>query len=262
MRTVVVATPQGAVETALDDLDRYRDCHGHPPADRLGDEAWRVWRGLITTAWDLLSAYAPDRATDLAAGLTSIVPLRTTTAATGLSATCGDAFGGFGATVPADGAECASTMVHEFSHSKLNALHELVPLYRADDGLRYFAPWRPDPRPVGGLLQGAHAFTAVADLWCALRADRALEARATTRFAVLRAQLRRALPDLLGAPGLTDAGRCVAQCLAGEVRLFDHMEVPARVEREAHRRLADSYRSWCRRNGADRVVLPQRQPRR
>ena len=56
---------------------------------------------------------------------------------------------------------CAETLVHETQHLKLCALLDLVTLARPDDGRRYYAPWRPDPRPAGGLLQGAYAFLGV-----------------------------------------------------------------------------------------------------
>ena len=44
--------------------------------------------------------------------------------------------------------DLAVALVHEFQHSKLAALHRLVPLYDRTDPARYFAPWRPDPRPM------------------------------------------------------------------------------------------------------------------
>lgn len=247
LRVITVQTFGRTAHISLDDLDPYRDCHGHPPADRLGDAAWRSWLNVITQAWQLLNAYAPDDAADLLAGLTSIVPLRRRAAGARLSASCGDAFGGFGATLPADAAECAIDMVHEFSHSKLNTLHELAPLYLPNDDLRYFAPWRPDPRPVGGLLLGAHAFTAVAKLWRALSADPHLAVRATSQFAIVRTQLRDVVPDLLAAPGLTEVGRTLAATLAGEIQTLDRVPLPAHIERAANDHLARLRRNWRQR---------------
>ena len=60
---------------------------------------------------------------------------------------------------------CAETLVHETQHLKLCALLDLVTLTRPDDGQRYYAPWRPDPRPASGLLQGAYAFLGVSGFW-------------------------------------------------------------------------------------------------
>jgi HEXXH motif-containing protein len=60
---------------------------------------------------------------------------------------------------------CVPTLVHEIQHLKLRALLDLITLTLPDDGSRYYAPWRPDPRPVSGLLQGAYAFLAVSVFW-------------------------------------------------------------------------------------------------
>jgi hypothetical protein len=34
-----------------------------------------------------------------------------------------------------------------------------------DDGHRYYVPWRDDPRPISGLLQGAYAYLGVTGFW-------------------------------------------------------------------------------------------------
>jgi hypothetical protein len=36
---------------------------------------------------------------------------------------------------------------------------------RPDDGQRYYAPWRADPRLASGLLQGTYAFLGVSGFW-------------------------------------------------------------------------------------------------
>ncbi len=41
----------------------------------------------------------------------------------------------------------------------------LVPLVRYDRTETYYAPWRPDPRPAHGLLQGAYAYLGVTEFW-------------------------------------------------------------------------------------------------
>ena len=58
----------------------------------------------------------------------------------------------------------ASVLVHECQHAKLNAVLDLIPLSRPDQA-RYYAPWREDPRPLGGLLHGAYAYLGVSDFW-------------------------------------------------------------------------------------------------
>src|SRR5581483_603165 len=60
---------------------------------------------------------------------------------------------------------CAVTLAHELQHLKLGALLDIVTLALPDDGRRYYAPWRDDPRPLGGLLQGAYAYFGVSGFW-------------------------------------------------------------------------------------------------
>ena len=68
--------------------------------------------------------------------------------------------------------ELAVTLVHEFQHIKLGGLLHLAPLHDREPTRRLYAPWRDDPRPLGGLLQGVYAFTGVTDFWRAVRGSR------------------------------------------------------------------------------------------
>ena len=58
----------------------------------------------------------------------------------------------------------AETLVHEFQHIKLCGLMDMLPLIEPS-GERGYAPWREDPRPMGGLLQGVYAFTGIVRFW-------------------------------------------------------------------------------------------------
>src|SRR5690606_40071407 len=61
---------------------------------------------------------------------------------------------------------------HEVQHGKLSALLDVVPLMLPTPGERYYATWRDDPRPLGGLFQGAYAYVGVSGFW---RRQRRLE---------------------------------------------------------------------------------------
>ena len=74
-------------------------------------------------------------------------------------------------------------------HLKLCAVLDIVRLTQPDDGRRYYAPWRGDPRPAAGLLQGAYAYLGVTEFW---RRQRALstgtaQLKADSEFARWRA---------------------------------------------------------------------------
>lgn len=57
--------------------------------------------------------------------------------------------------------QLAEAIVHEFSHTELNTYSCLGPLTSDSDTL-FYSPWRPDPRPMNGLL---HALFVFCEVW-------------------------------------------------------------------------------------------------
>lgn len=230
------------LDLRVDDLDPYRDCFGLPVAARLSAPQAAELERSVGHAWHLLVGHAPTHAAEVAAGISTFVPLADGTER-GHSVTHADAFGALAADANLDPVDLAVTMVHELQHSKLNAVLGLVQLHEPADPARYFAPWRPDPRPIGGLLHGTYAFTAVAEVWAALRAHPKLAAQATARFAVVRAQLERALVELARAGSLTSAGRLWADRLAERIGQLAAVPVPASADAAGRREVAEAERA-------------------
>ncbi|MGW1074290.1 aKG-HExxH-type peptide beta-hydroxylase [Streptomyces sp. NPDC002537] len=204
----------------LEDLDPYRappEGVGHaalPPSPRCAtrDEPWaRLWRSALT----LLRATDPQRAAETTALLRCLVPLAPSGAhgqqARRVSATFRAAPGAVLTTLPDSPADLAAVLVHETQHSKLSVLHDLLPLHRAGPYAAYRVAWRPDPRPLAGVLQGTYAHLALADFWgrFAGRAVLPPGARhdARARHDSYRRQVAEALPILLESNELTSAGR-------------------------------------------------------
>jgi len=230
---------------ALDDLDSGRSCFGLPVTGRLDDRAVGRWRDRMTRALELIAEHAPVRHRELAAGLRAITPLAA--GAHGRSATHRYAFGGLATALPGTAEELAATLIHEFQHSKLNAMMDVVRLYEPCTPERYFAPWRADPRPIGGLLHGAYAFAAVGEFWDAIRTVPAMERQATIHAARFRGEVVRALRELRGAPALTTTGRGFVAGLAAGITDRGR-PIPADVARRAARRLARTEQTWLQRN--------------
>jgi HEXXH motif-containing protein len=108
---------------------------------------------------------------------------------------------------PADAVSCAETLTHEVQHIKLGALLNFLPLTDSDDGRRYYAPWRPDPRPLGGLLQGAYAYLGVSGFWRRQRLQRGYREQGDAQFARWRAAAQLVVDTMLASGGLTNAGQ-------------------------------------------------------
>jgi HEXXH motif-containing protein len=250
---LTAAGPTGGVGLALDDLDPFRGAYHAAPAGRLTTDQVAAWQGRLDEAWDLLSRHCPGRAAELAAGLRTLVPLR---ARDGIaqSSTSLDAYGAMGLTLPSSAAELAVTLVHEFQHSKLGATLDFVRLYDPAHRGTYFAPWRLDPRPAGGLLQGVYAFLAIAATWRDIGEapelrHTALADTAAEQLAEIREQVAYGLAALETSGALTADG---VVFVAGLRRVLDRLQeadVPAEVVVAARDTLARIRREWHLRNG-------------
>ncbi|MER5787171.1 HEXXH motif domain-containing protein [Streptomyces sp. NPDC001980] len=193
----------------LDDIDPYRDLSEPLPPQRLGKDELARWRERFGLALDLLAGTDPAMAAAMAEGLRTISEVRGAPAWMVLSASSGDAFGGLLASLPPDPVSFAVTLVHEFQHTKLGALLHLLTLERDGGAERHYAPWRNDPRPLSGLLQGAYAFLGITDFWCRYldHAPPAGRPLAEFEFALRRRQTQEAVRTLRADPGLTAHGR-------------------------------------------------------
>ncbi len=110
-----------------------------------------------------IEAVDPLQAAELCDGIKMIVPLERKITDAHVSSTYSHLRGAIYLCHDASPVLQAETLVHEFSHDKLNAFLEIEPCFkgRESDAL-YFSPWRPDPRTLRGILLGAHAFLNVA----------------------------------------------------------------------------------------------------
>ncbi|MFJ9023465.1 aKG-HExxH-type peptide beta-hydroxylase [Streptomyces sp. NPDC102259] len=214
---VLPGLPSARGPMALDDVDPYRVAPG-PRHRTLGGPAtlddgdgkrWlQAWSGTEAA----LRTGGAHRVTEAVTLLRCLVPLERPPGAAGrdsCSATRHEAFGALLSSTPQDALALAETLVHELHHAKLAALGDLVTLHHADPEPRYFAPWKTDPRPYDGLLQGIYSHLALADYFQrrALRTAPPDSEYAWSRHARYRAQVGAALPGLVGSPDLTVRGR-------------------------------------------------------
>jgi len=99
-------------------------------------------------------------------------------------------------------------LLHEFQHAKMGAVLDAYDLYDESDRRHFYAPWRDDPRPFEGLLQGTYAHIAVADFWrtrrLRLQGDQAEAAEA--HFARWRLHTAEAIEVLAASGSLTTLG--------------------------------------------------------
>jgi HEXXH motif-containing protein len=244
----VVRTRQGAhtLSVTLDHVDPYRNLRSPTPPDQLTPEQTARWRALVERAWELISMAYPDILEPMARGLFCVVPQPAAERFRTMSASAGDAFGSLIVSEPEDAPELAVTMVHEFQHIKLGGVLHLVPLQEREPQQRLYAPWRDDPRPLGGLLQGVYAFVGIVEFWRGFRliADGSAAQLAHFEFARWRRQVLHTLTMLRTLPELTDEGHQLVAGLADTAATWQEEPVPAEVLDPAEAAVADHRARW------------------
>lgn len=197
----------GSLDVLVDDLDPFRMPSSADLSPRLSaDELGRLSVSL-RSAWPILADFHPAVAAEVLEAVSVIVPLVSPRGGL-VSISSSATFGAVGLSEPPDPYWCAVNLAHEVQHLKLSALLEIVPMTLPDERRRYYAPWREDPRPISGLLQGAYAFLGVSAFWRRQRqrANDALRLRADTEFARWREATGRAIETLQLSGLLTPSG--------------------------------------------------------
>ncbi|MFD9720721.1 HEXXH motif domain-containing protein [Streptomyces sp. NPDC059076] len=235
----------------LDDLDPHLlPGGGHP--GRLTACQWQRWRCVFEEAWQLLHTVHPEQAVEARSAYRAIVPTGAPTDRN-ISSSSDEAFGCSVLSVPRSPLDLALALVHELQHNKLSALTHLVDLVVRESGVLFYAPWREDPRPPGGLLHGVYAHMGVAQFWRRQRRaslDRATAWRAVVEFARWRDAAKEANETLLAGGCLTEAGRRFAEQMRSTLAELAREPVPRAAMARA-KELGDEHRDrWLLDHGA------------
>ncbi|GII84024.1 HEXXH motif domain-containing protein [Sphaerisporangium siamense] len=251
LRRLSAGTADAAVTFLVDDTDPLR----FPPHPRVGPrlspgEA-AAWQTMIGRGWDLLGRAHRGVAGEVAAGLWVLVPLQAPPDGTA-SATSAEAFGCVAMSRPSRPLDVARALAHEVQHAKLAALGTMFPLIAEPGGERFYAPWREDPRPAEGLLQGAYAHLGIARFlrrqWEG-ESDPAARLDAQTEFARWREATWDVAHVLLGGGLLTGLGE---RFVTGMVRTLAELraeDVPREAVGRAGRLAEEHLTRWLTRAG-------------
>jgi HEXXH motif-containing protein len=244
IRTIEARGGDISLNLLVDDIDPYR-MPTASPAERLTASGYLIWQRRISEAWELLVRHHRAIALDFRGAIGVLTPLRPPPSGV-RGVTSHETFGAIGMSLPHDGVTVAVTFAHEVQHAKLCALLDQVPLVYPDDGRRFYAPWRTDPRPARSLLQGAYAFLGVADFW---RRQRYLETgnrvvRAHAEFARWRKAALGVAELLSESESLTGDGRVFVTGMLTTLRRLNAESVPAQAHRMAERDADEHLARW------------------
>lgn len=257
LRPVRAAAGGLAIRLVVDDLDPYRMPSAALGGRLDGAEVSR-WQTVLREAWDLLVSQPGTTAEEIRAAIRVLTPLSPATHGQH-SASSRQVFGCTALSPPSDGPGLAVTLAHEVQHAKLGALLDVVALTVPGHPKRYYAPWRDDPRPVPGLLQGAYAYLGVSRFWRWQRhqEDGAAAIRAHAEFARWRDAATMVCDVLLASGSLTGAGTAFVSGMRGTLREWAGEQVPAAALRLARRDSERHLARWRQRHGEPATPSPR-----
>lgn len=239
----------GSSDVIIDDLDPFRmPANDGEPMGRLTPTQLTEFAASLRDAWDVLF---PASAEEIAAIVRVIVPYQAPESGH-VSTSSPQSFGTVAMSRQPDKYTCAETLVHEVQHLKLCALLDLVALTLPDDGQRYYAPWRTDPRPASGLLQGAYAFLGVSGFWrgqLEVASELAVRQRAQAEFARWREGVALVVETLLGSGQLTTDGQDFVGEMAGVLDAWRREPVPCDALVLAQHKADHHLAQWHAENG-------------
>jgi HEXXH motif-containing protein len=226
--------------------DPYLDRYTLPMTADLDAGQLERWRQRVRDAFEVLVRQHRWAAGPVADGVAVIVPLSPHAETDLITATSPAAFGAIATSWPPDPVTLAETLVHEFQHVKLCGLLDLIPLTESG-GDTVYAPWRRDPRPAGGLLQGVYAHVGIVRFWAAqrqaeTRPDDIL--RAHTQFARWRPTIAAAVDTLEQTGCLTAQGKRFTELVRAAGQRFTDEPVPDDALQIAREASLDHWLMW------------------
>ncbi|WP_067482594.1 HEXXH motif domain-containing protein [Actinomadura hibisca] len=247
----LIAEHQGRrIDLLLDDQDPDRMPGSPVIAHRLSPAEVARWQEHLHAAWEMLVRQHWTIAEETAGTLRTLTPLPAPRGGQ-TSATAPHCFGGIGLSEPPNPHSMAVTFAHEVQHTKLTALLDLERLTNPDDGTRYYAPWRDDPRPAAGLLQGVYAHLGIAGFWRRQRQHESGDqaTRAHTSFARWRDAAAGGARTLLESAALTPPGERFVLELTRTLDDWRTEPVPHEAAAQAAAQNAQHRTDWQHRNG-------------
>lgn len=239
-------------QTLLENTDHYLDRYMLPMSATISQDEVASWRDCLQRAWEILISDHSWAAEQVSEGVSAIIPLTARSDTELESATTPMAFGAIATCRPPTPVIMAEILIHESQHLKLCGLLDVVPFMGPCEELVY-APWRMDPRPASGLLQGVYAHLGIARFW---NAQRRMETepdeilRAQVAFERWRSTIEPATTTLLRTGCLTPTGARFVTLLRDQGRLLEAEAVPADAKKIARVIALDHRLSWQLRHSA------------
>jgi len=130
----------------------------------LGGRTSAEWVASLQEALDLVRLGVPAIADEIELLIEQVIPVGYDRERH-LSASYAEYVGTIYLSLHPDSLTLAEALIHEHSHNKINMLWTLAPVLHNAFTPLYTSPFRPDPRPLHGVLLGVHAFLPIEGMY-------------------------------------------------------------------------------------------------
>jgi hypothetical protein len=141
------------------------------------------------------------------------------------------------------------SLVHEHSHNVMYAILKKYPLLKSDglSPVNFYSPWRPDARPIYGILHAVYVFDRVCEYYLRLIQKNPTDHKLQNRLAFLASRIRIGIVVIHQCGDLTDEGEMLMAAI------LDHLDsIPVYLKATDWKSVKDDlrrhYKEWCESN--------------
>ena len=220
-----------------------------------GDYQPDLWVQRLNASAALLKAHHPEMLAEMRHNLKVVVPTSPGPSARHSTGNYRDARGAVNSSMYSE-PFFSDGLIHEHRHDLLNSISMVVPVFETEDRAqieRYYSPWRPEPRPIIGLLHAVFVFVEVCEFYLRLLADSPgyLEdshEAVRMELGLQTVRLGLGVAEMQDAEGLTPFGRDLLEALGQRAKALraDAARHNAFADRQILKILTDHYKQYVK----------------
>lgn len=208
------------------------------------------WLSTLEEAWSWIEEFSTLLASEMLIGIKSLVPIYSHANDVHRSQTFREIPGLIILSWMSNTSIIVEALVHEYHHHKLNALLNLDSIIAHSGEAIYYSPWRNDPRPLDGILQGIYVFQSVLEFWHKfLKADIPVlqENRLKKRVYTVKKQLETALKILKNNASFSSLGQALIESVEENINQIEP-EISAPERQPIDIQLKEHQQIWKEKN--------------
>jgi HEXXH motif-containing protein len=206
------------------------------------------WMQMLDRSIHIIDAVDPLLSAEIRAALSIVVPVESPDSNRHLSASAEEIWGAIHMSWSPLVEVIVEALVHEYLHNKLSALLLVDPLIVGPTREAiYYSPWRPDPRPLSGILHGVFVFQGITAFWydCLRTPMEKLSGDVVIKALHLRhSQVLRGVAELKAHAECTDLGLELLETIEDRMRSIELPHLPDATRELLSQQLNSHETSW------------------